>query len=432
MTLKSFSFVALLISGFGISSQPVSAQSDIREVPVNFPPDSYEERQFVDNRGCVYVRAGFDGAVTWVPRVSRQREPICGQTPTFGTEAALEPAAPAPAAAEPVQVTATSPDEAPPQTAAPTPVAAAAEAPVRTAPTSAASARSVARAPASKPAAALPPRVLRRVPAQTLMSRKGSDRNVSLKTMMGVAQSTCPPGQPYRIINGEQLRVECGVEIGANVTTVRNGERPGTVRKIVHAKGDRSGIKSNLPPQTRIVPDHVYKERDTQVAHVPLGYRPAWSDGRLNPYRAYQTVEGYRASQKVWTNKVPRRLVVQAKRHEIKDPVIVGHASAPLPVTRHVARTPHVTSKGEPRDAAPGTSANDARWIEIGAFTTEEKARTAASRLQAAGLTVRMAQHQQNGQTMSRLRVGPYASQGALQTGLSRVHGSGYTQAYIR
>src|SRR6056297_3510496 len=260
MTLKSFSFVALLISGFGISSQPVSAQSDIREVPVNFPPDSYEERQFVDNRGCVYVRAGFDGAVTWVPRVSRQREPICGQTPTFGTEAALEPAAPAPAAAEP---------------------------PVRTAPTSAASARSVARAPSSKPAAALPPRVLRRVPAQTLMSRKGSDRNVSLKTMMGVAQSTCPPGQPYRIINGEQLRVECGVEIGANVTTVRNGERPGTVRKIVHAKGDRSGIKSNLPPQTRIVPDHVYKERDTQVAHVPLGYRPAWSDGRLNPYRAY-------------------------------------------------------------------------------------------------------------------------------------------------
>ncbi|MCU4654967.1 hypothetical protein N8I71_19175 [Roseibacterium sp. SDUM158016] len=41
----------------------------------------------------------------------------------------------------------------------------------------------------------------------------------------------------------------------------------------------------------------------------PPGYRAAFDDGRLNPYRGIRTVEGEGQMRLVWTNTVPRRLV---------------------------------------------------------------------------------------------------------------------------
>ena len=66
--------------------------------PAELPPEGYDEAQYVDSAGCVFIRAGIDDQITWVPRLTRAREPVCGFVPSI---AAHRSAAAAPATSAP-------------------------------------------------------------------------------------------------------------------------------------------------------------------------------------------------------------------------------------------------------------------------------------------------------------------------------------------
>lgn len=116
------------------------------------------------------------------------------------------------------------------------------------------------------------------------------------------------------------------------------------------AEGD---VVATLPQNTRVIPYHVYEDRQqardvvvprgyrsvwdddrlnpqrgittlkptTSGTHavVPPGYKSAWNDNRLNPNRGQGTVQGAAQSDRVWSQTVPRVLMPVAAPQPLYD-----------------------------------------------------------------------------------------------------------------
>src|SRR6056297_1140504 len=304
MSLKKFALLACAITALGVGHAGAQSLRDA-PIPAEFPPSSYDGRQYVDSNGCVFVRAGVAGNVSWVPRMTRDREPLCGFQPSLTARAAPE-ASPKPAPAPRQQAA-----SAPPQQAVPV-------APVpRTTPQvqnprpTATPARTVRRAPAPAETTAAPaPRpqpVATPAPAVAPQARRAQVITLPDPSRTACANATGVSAAYMVQHNGSPVR--CGPQTTAHVTYVTGGNGR-FASSTVPAPGTIA-TPDTVPPRTRVAPRKVYESQQRSLAgvYVPQGMKPVWEDDRLNPQRAHQTFEGKARMEVMWTNTVPSRLI---------------------------------------------------------------------------------------------------------------------------
>lgn len=413
--MKTASLLCCVLVAMSFGASAAHAQS-LRnaEPPAEVPPPSYEGKQYVDSRGCIYVRAGLDGAVRWVPRVTRDRQHICGAQPTL-------------ARAGQVPVTKPKQDKAP----KPAPKVAASTAK----PTATAATGNTYNAPAKK--------TMRKpvVPAQKTSGKRRSP----------VVQGGCTDLSALsRRYMGNDPDVRCGPQQVSPVTPGQStGARAASSAGAASGGSPARGVA--IAQGTRIVPRHVY-EQQLQTADLngpPEGYSPVWEDDRLNRKRAHQTLTGKRSMEARWTRTVPRRL----KPAQLRAGTVVFDPDSARIVTRARTRvtvstksrtqqteakpsgatTPRVSTKGAAPQPEPGRKMRDAthRYVQVAHFFDPEAMRAATRKLRAAGLSVRVGRYSKGGTEYQLLLAGPYDAESKLHAALSVAHKAGFGGARL-
>ena len=425
--LSAAALAAVLIGGQA-AAQTVANVGGPRELP----PAGYTQQQYVDSRGCVFLRAGLGGTVRWVPRVGPDRKALCGATPTF--QQAREAAAALDAQA----------DDAPASTMTATAMPApAATARVPLAPATVAAAP-VLRAPdltIQRPAQApLPSPITAPAPAPAVTA--------------AVPAPTTAPVLPVGAANGNRIacfksapvlqRVALSAGGSARVCTRGDGSLTGwrapvfPGRAVVGAAltppaGARStspadvALEATMPeraaPRVALTAPVVTAPAPNRVAAtppVPKGYVLSWKDDRLNPMRGLGTAQGQAQQDQIWTRDIPAEAVTIPNADGL---VYVGTQTA-APAAVQPTRRVTVSSMTAPT----ATLTARAAYIQVGAFGDPSNAQGAVARLSAAGLPVAS----QKAKGLKVILAGPFASAAEAQQALGTVRGAGFGDAFIR
>ena len=467
--------ITLVLAAPGLQAQTLKKNDG----PAEFPPASFKGTQYVDSRGCVYIRAGVGGQVTWVPRVARNRQVVCGFQPTFAEAPPTEVQKPLDKSVVQIQ-----PAEVPKQTA---PKAAAA-APAPKPKPAAKPAQRVVTAPKAAPKPAPKPvqrtvvapkpkprttqRVVRAAPAPaprqvvrpmpTIITDEPNRQGGRPAATGGVA---CPGlsavGQQY-VQSKDSYPVRCGPQ--AEPPSVRPVRRAGDGALIGYAVGeqvfrfaaqpDGSMVATrlgSLDQVARVLPKHVYENRqNTRVGNsIPKGYRRAFKDDRLNPHRAEMTMQGIAQTELIWTNTVPRRLVrrdtgqdVTAMIANLVPPTVSSSGAVPKAASSGSAtrkafraapaakpRAPAATPTAAP---APRAAPSGHRYVQVGTFGVADNANKTVARLQASGLPVAKSRYTKGGKEYQIILAGPFNDAGALSSALNTARRSGFRDAFTR
>ncbi|SEN20825.1 Sporulation related domain-containing protein [Pseudorhodobacter antarcticus] len=392
--------VAALVALATVSA--ASAQS--MAGPAENPPSSFKGSQYVDSRGCVFLRAGIGGRVSWVPRISRDRKALCGPSPA---SAAREVAA---AVAAPV-VAAPVPRQAPRE---------AVGAPMRTI----ASQLPRATAPVSRVQA--PQRAATRVDIplpNAVQRRKGcpasSPYGAPVTLADGRRSLMCSSNPNFNVQAAlNALQAQRNVPLARSATQayapqIASGNDGYTPRRP--AFGVRGGVPQGVNAPRVTAPTYAptaandgYTLRRPSAAAapvVPKGYIKAWKDDRLNPNRGIGTRWGEAQQDQVWTRDVPAQL------------------TADQPVKRRVYAT---SASNAPQRARGGY------YVQVGTFGEAGNAARSVGRLQGMGLPVTKSRITNKGRAMQIVMAGPFGDAGSAQAALSQARRSGFGDAFIR
>ncbi len=422
VVLASLSFAAL---------PPVFAQS-VAAVggPAEAPPAGFSGQQYVDSRGCVFMRAGFGGQVTWVPRIGRDRKPMCnavtpsqaaarlaqGDTaaPLGGTQdvgAPMDTIASDMTAGRktgvfaPIAVPGIEQSSVAPRTvartqgyAAPAPRAAI-QMPNLASPAPSATYSGGVSGAAVCPAAAP---VLQAIPLTT-----GGSVTVCTR---GDGSATGWVSPNYRGV-GAALRGGQGQQSGSALAggAMYTGGAQGY-------SGAASSGQSGRYVQTVIAGQQIIAQRP-----APQTYEAAWGDDRLNPYRGLGTATGWAQQAQVWTQKVPAQTLADVARKK-------AQRSAALAVQSGSRLTASTMSAGGQTQAAAGGRI----YVQVGTFGQPANAQNAAGRLAGMGLPVASAKGMRGGQQLVAIMAGPFASVADASAALSMARSAGFGDAFIR
>ena len=464
----------------------------LREIsgPRELPPASYTSDQYVDSRGCVFIRAGYGGTVTWVPRVGNNRKPICGVKTSIS--------APVVAAVtiQPQQVVGTAPAQpaARPQGTVGKPIDTVAS--IATPP------RIRATLPTSQPipeASYVPARV---AAAQTTAQPAARARVVT-------SQSVCPaaPAGTRRALSDGRQVMECGTDaMGATIylvvgpagmpaPAVAAAAQP-TVRVPASQSAAPTRVAAaaaptacgNLPMLSQVFlvndgrlvvrcgaktagkPTYLVVGRadvdgisggvadasgGAAPRAIPRGYKTAWNDGRLSATRTTRTAAGEASMHLVWSDDTPRRLLDGNTGQDVtvdfaylvypytdyarqQQAVITGQrpvklAAVQVAAAEPAAPSPRLSTKTAPQ-AAVESSGDPAmhRYVQVGSFGQPENVKVAIARLQALGLPVAISKMSRGGKALQVVLAGPFDQQSAVNAALAAARESGFADAFAR
>lgn len=463
MKLTRLIAIAVISASTGLAALQVGAQIPEQQ-PAEFPPASYSGKQYVDSLGCVFIRAGIDGNISWVPRVTRSRKTVCGFKPSLSGQVASAPAAAKPAQA-PLQITLNN---------APVAAPAAVPAPRKVAQRKPQPAPVVVRQTAPKPQ----PRVVQKpvvvaAPAPAPVPAPQVQR--STRTASSCTGASALSQQYLR--GSARTPVRCGpqaapiVGTGYVVATAPRVAVPQTVQPQKRSYAGYAGASDGVTAHTRIVPKHVAQNRINTFNNVsvPDGYKTVWDDGRLNPKRAEQNLAGRSDMLLIWTQTVPRHLINQAtgrdvtasvplvypyldlatQRRELGEVTIVQRDGQlakriirnPGVASRKVAsnRQPVYSSRSAPKAKQPQAAASTPsqalagkRYVQVGTYANPANAQAAAQKVVRLGMPARIGKHRKGGKSYMTVQAGPFNGSKAMQTAMGRLRGAGYRDAFAR